>query len=70
MRIEKYNKPLLSYEQVVRIINERIAQDEVKSVSDVRIVRVEKAATEVKQMERKVDYEINLKSWILNLKPI
>lgn len=44
---EKAKKPLLSYEQVVDMINERIERDEGEDTRDERIVRVEKAAEEL-----------------------
>lgn len=47
MNEEKNKKPLLSYEQVMEIINEFMARDELLN-RDQRIVRLEKA---VEQME-------------------
>lgn len=46
MNEEKRKKPLLPYEQVVKIIDERIAQEEDVKV-DERIARVERAAKEL-----------------------
>lgn len=47
MNEEKKKKPLLPYEQVVKMIDERIAQEEEEVKVDERIARVEKAAEEL-----------------------
>ena len=47
MNEEKKKKPLLPYEQVVKMIDERIAQEEQDVKVDERIARVEKAAEEL-----------------------
>lgn len=47
MNEEKKKKPLLPYEQVVKMIDERIAQEEEEVELDERIVQVEKAAEEL-----------------------
>ncbi len=47
MNEEKKKKPLLPYEQVVKMIDERIAQEEEDVKVDERITRVEKAAEEL-----------------------
>lgn len=52
MNEEKNQKPLLSYEQVVDMIEERISRDEPDN-RDERIVRVEKAAEELEAKKKK-----------------
>ena len=52
MNEEKNQKPLLSYEQVVDMIEERISRDEPDN-RDERIARVEKAAEELEAKKRK-----------------
>lgn len=52
MNEDKKKKPLLPYEQVVKMIDERIAQEEEVEV-DERIVKVEKAAEELEAKYRK-----------------
>lgn len=53
---EKIKKPLLSYEQVEDIIDQRISCEEEEETLDERIVRIEKAAeklkSEYKEMRR------------------
>lgn len=51
MNEDKKKKPLLPYEQVVKMIDERIAQEEEVEV-DERIVMVEKAAEELEAKYR------------------
>ncbi|WP_455671634.1 hypothetical protein [Phocaeicola sp.] len=53
MNEEKKKKPLLPYEQVVKMIDERIAQEEQDVKVDERIVRVEKAAEELEAKRKK-----------------
>lgn len=59
--MDKKKKPLLTYEQVVDIIDERISCDE-DDACDERIVRVEKAAEELehKNMRRKWSRRLRL----------
>lgn len=49
---DKSRKPLLSYEQVVDMIEKRISRDE-QDERDERIVRVEKAAEELEAKKKK-----------------
>lgn len=49
---DKNKKPLLSYEQVIEIIDECVSRDETDGI-DERIVRVEKAAEELEEERRK-----------------
>ena len=49
---DKNKKPLLSYEQVIEIIDECVSRDEADG-RDERIVRVEKAAEELEAEYRK-----------------
>ncbi len=49
---DKNKKPLLSYEQVIEIIDERVSRDEADG-RDERIVQVEKAAAELEAECRK-----------------
>ncbi|WP_291528008.1 hypothetical protein [Bacteroides sp. UBA939] len=49
---DKNKKPLLSYEQVIKIIDECVSRDETEC-PDERIVRVEKAAEELEIEYRK-----------------
>ncbi|AVM51907.1 hypothetical protein JN06_00990 [Bacteroides zoogleoformans] len=59
--MDKQKKPLLTYEQVVDIIDDRILCDE-DSLCDERIVRVEKAARdfERKNMRKKWGRRLHL----------
>lgn len=53
MNEKKKKKPLLSYEQVVDMIEKRIASEEGEEVPDERIVRVERAAEELEAKYKK-----------------
>lgn len=48
---EKHTKPLLSYEEVIEVIDKRISRDE-PAICDERIVRVEKVAEQM-EVDRK-----------------
>lgn len=64
---DKNKKPLLSYEQVIEIIDECVSRDE-EDGRDERIVRVEKAAEELEAECRKKTLRSNRKKWICPLK--
>ena len=53
MEEEKHKKPLLSYEEVIEVIDERISRDE-PATADERIKRVEEVAEHVKKGYRAV----------------
>lgn len=50
---DKNKKPLLSYEQVIEIIDKFLSRDETDNGRDERIVRVEKVAEELEADYRK-----------------
>lgn len=54
MEEEKHKKPLLSYEEVIEVIDERISRDE-PATADERIKRVEEVAEQMEE-ERKKGY--------------
>lgn len=54
MEEEKHKKPLLSYEEVIEVIDERISRDE-PATADERIKRVEEVAEQMEE-ERKKEY--------------
>ena len=49
---EKHKKPLLSYEEVIEVIDERISRDE-PATADERIKRVEEVAEQMEEERKK-----------------
>ena len=52
MEEEKHKKPLLSYEEVIEVIDERISRDE-PATADERIKRVEEVAEQMEEERKK-----------------
>lgn len=52
MEEERHTKPLLSYEEVIEVIDKRISQDG-PTTSDERIIRIEKVAEQMEEERNK-----------------